>query len=186
MRRLTPKWTRSASRTDDCGWPGGSAGSGGARRRGLADLDPVTGRALSWNPDAPGGAYLDVGSDGTWFVQPGAAISGRSRGRLASFSTATGAWLPWRPALGDFTLFAEGSAAPQRRPAFRRHCAGDRQPRCDRCAWACDQLHDDGAGREVLRTRDRLELVWRQPVQQRGRSGRAVETLGGREDLSRW
>ena len=64
-------------------------------------LDPITGRALAWNPDAPGGATLDVGSDGTLFVAPSSTIGGRSRGRLAAFSGAHRHLAAVAPAVGD-------------------------------------------------------------------------------------
>ncbi len=94
---------------------------GGARRRGLAELDPVTGAALAWNPDAPGGAWLDADDDGTLYVSPATTIGGRSRGRLAAFSTSTGQWLPWRPALGHSLPFIVGSPV-QRKPVFLAGC----------------------------------------------------------------
>ena len=78
---------------------------GGERRRGLAELDPVTGRARDWNPDVPEGGAIEVGRDGVLYVAPGRSISGRiARETLAAFSPITLQPLPWRPALEFFAL----------------------------------------------------------------------------------
>jgi outer membrane protein assembly factor BamB len=84
---------------------------GGVRRRGLAALDPVTGQALDWNPDAVGGAEAAVGPDGVLYTLPQTAISGRSLplllNTLVAFSPSTGRLLPWRAALGEHYLLMD-------------------------------------------------------------------------------
>ncbi len=153
---------------------------GGARRRGLAELDPVTGRALAWNPDAPGSASLDVGSDGTIFVAPSSTISGRSRGRLAAFSAPAGTWLPWRPAMGDDALFAEGSPI-RRKPAFLPDCLitlrGDRTVACYPAALPSPTAPS------VRQSGSQVTLSWTLPVGPPVWTGLLVE-VGGREGAS--
>ena len=152
---------------------------GGERRRGLAELDPITGRALAWNPDAPGSASLDVGSDGTIFVAPSSTISGRSRGRLAAFSGLTGSWRPWRPAVGDETLFAEGSPI-RRKPAFLPDClmpTGSRTVACYRAALPSPTAPT------VRQAGNDVSLSWTLPSGPSSWTGILVE-VGGREGAS--
>ncbi|MCC7031340.1 MAG: hypothetical protein IT179_00730 [Acidobacteria bacterium] len=78
---------------------------GGQRRRGLAELDPVTGRATDWNPDVPGGAQMETGPDGLLYVAPATSISGQAvRDRLVGLSPPSLRPVPWRPALDGFVL----------------------------------------------------------------------------------
>jgi hypothetical protein len=79
---------------------------GGARRRGLAELDPVTGRALAWNPDSPGGAQMEAGPDGLLYVWPTTSLLGQAAPRtLMALSPQTRRPVPWRPWPGNFPLF---------------------------------------------------------------------------------
>ncbi|MCC7176865.1 MAG: hypothetical protein IT177_00570 [Acidobacteria bacterium] len=78
---------------------------GGERRRGLAELDPVTGRATDWNLDVPGGAQMETGPDGLLYVAPATSISGQAvRDRLVGLSPTSLRPVPWRPALDGFVL----------------------------------------------------------------------------------
>jgi hypothetical protein len=90
---------------------------GGQRRRGLAEVDPITGVPLAWNPDVAGVlnggaafggvAGLEVGADGHLYASLGptfladSSARGVAAGQLTpltvAYSIATGERLPWRP-----------------------------------------------------------------------------------------
>ena len=116
---------------------------GGQRRRGLAEVDPITGTPLAWNPDVAGVlnggarfggvAGLEVGADGHLYASLGPvfhadnAARGVAAGQLTpltvAYSTATGGRLPWRPtaagliALTPDCLLVVGGCLPAAVPA---------------------------------------------------------------------
>lgn len=78
---------------------------GGRQRRSLAELDPVTGAAMPWNPDVIS-AFPDpivtIAPDGTLFASVGVAALAAGqpvRESTVAYSTSTGARLPWRSGL---------------------------------------------------------------------------------------
>lgn len=84
---------------------GGFRFIGGAFRRGIAELDPITGAALPWNPDVLPlqGAVLDLAADGTIYLGPDSysvttpfRVGGQSTPAIVAFSPSTGRRLPWR------------------------------------------------------------------------------------------
>jgi hypothetical protein len=65
-----------------------SEGPGAVDRRGLAALDPGTGRALSWHPDMPstrGGRALLSTPEGLWTGSDALKVGGEPRHGLAFF-----------------------------------------------------------------------------------------------------
>ena len=133
---------------------------------------------MTWNPDAPGGASLDVGSDGTLFVAPSATISGRSRGRLAAFSSFTGTWLPWRPDVNAYTLYVDEHPL-SRQAAFLPDCF---LPMDDTVACFPGALPSPTAP-AVLPAGNQVTFSWTLPVGPPVWTGLRVD-VGGREGAS--
>src|SRR5207249_8228128 len=69
---------------------------GGARRNGLAALDPQSGRATSWDPAPQGSVDAIAPAGGTVYVSGGfKRIGGRARHGLAALD-ASGSTTSWR------------------------------------------------------------------------------------------
>jgi hypothetical protein len=63
-----------------------SAGPGAVERQGIAALDPVTGKALPWNPGKTRGVgtkFIYATSDGVWFGSDGRRFAGAVRDSIA-------------------------------------------------------------------------------------------------------
>jgi hypothetical protein len=96
---------------------GGFSMIGGQIRDGLAGLDPTTGAATAWDPNASGGVYALALSGSTLYVGGYfATMAGQPRSNLAAFDT-NGTLTAWNPGAGggvdtiavsDATLYAAG------------------------------------------------------------------------------
>lgn len=83
---------------------------GGVPRNRLACVDPVTGAALDWNPDADNLVESLLATPGAVYAAGiFKRIGGQSRNKVAALDPSTGAATPWDPAPDDkVTALAEG------------------------------------------------------------------------------
>jgi outer membrane protein assembly factor BamB len=82
----------------------------------VAAVDPITGVASAWNPNADGMVTkLAVNGDTVYLTGTFVTVGGQPRNHLAVVSATTGAVLPWNPiapfALGAPLVVAASSSA---------------------------------------------------------------------------